>query len=228
MPLYTPAEFARFVGKTPAYLKVYTNRGKLLKSGDYYDSEVRENAEMILKWSKEPRKEPKPKPQKERKAKDPKPKKEAKKLKFAPPERPQTKVKELGEISSPQPDVGGVYDLDLKKKQAEIENKEANTRVLMLKEAKMRGEQIPVDLVKNMVSELSRSIITSYKDSADALLIEISHRTKMKKEDSASLKGELVNLINKAHDTAIDKALATITTVIDEVKFIELDEDEQT
>lgn len=210
MAFYKQSEFAKLTGKSPGYISQYISRGKIIKSGKFIDSNVRENADFMLKWGAKDGDPPVAKPAEEKK------KSAAPVITIAAPVR----TKQPPDISSEPPaaDSGGQYQMDLNKKEADLEYKEAQTRILMLKEAQLRGEQIPTELVKDMISLLSKSIISSYKESADAILIDISHRTKMSSENTAALKGKLITAINTAHDKAISEAIKRVKTIEDELK----------
>lgn len=209
MPYYSQSEFAKLIGKSNAYVSTYISRGKILKSGDVIDSTVQKNIDIMMKLgvdvdaingatTKRPTKPPTvtKKPQETKKE-------NSKKIDISPP---------------PPENTGGQYQLDLDKKEAELEFKQVQTRIKLIEEERLRGELIPVDLVSEMISQLSRSIITTYKDSMDKFLIEVSHRKKMSDKDTAELKGLMVEQINKAHDNAITEAIKELKDVSPKVK----------
>ena len=204
MPYYSQSEFAKLIGKSNAYVSTYIRRGKILKSGDVIDSTVQENIDIMKKLGVHV---------------DAINGATSKRLKKTPTvtKKPQKIEKETSKIVvlDPQPseNSGGQYQLDLDKKEAELEFKQVQTRIKLIEEARLRGELIPVDLVSEMISKLSRSIITSYKDSMDKFLIEVNHRKKMSDKHSAELKGIMVDQINQAHDNAITEAIKELKNV---------------
>lgn len=197
MAYYSQAEFARITGKAPAYISTYITRGKLVKSGDVIDDNIepnkgflkkhRINPDLVVVKKKDKKKTTKSKP---------------------PPkiEDPKTEDTTGPKIEPPDVDKDGQYELGMDKIKADIALKESNTRLKLLEERKKMGELIPIDLVKNIVSKFSQSIIKMYKESADEILMEVAHRTKMTSNHSAELKGELIKLINAAHEKAIAEA----------------------
>lgn len=118
-------------------------------------------------------------------------------------------------------DISG-YDLDNLKKQRDIELKEVNIRINTLKEKKMMGDLIPKDLVQRMISQLSQSFLQTYTDKSEVFLVNASHRNKLSADATAELKGELIQMINIAHDKAITEAKKEFKTIVSDVKNNEL------
>jgi len=197
MPFYSQADFAKLLGKKDSYVSTYISRGKIVKSGSVIDSTIQENIDIMKKCgvdvefingeSKTRSKPPEVGPPK-RIIKE-------KKINIAPPEYPSNA------------NSGGQYQLDLDKKEAELEFKQVSTRIKLIEEAKLRGELVPLAQITDLISMFSRSIITAYKESIDQFLIEVNHRKKMSSKDSAELKGEMIRLINVAHDNSINTAI---------------------
>ncbi|MBL4810402.1 MAG: hypothetical protein JKY43_10155 [Phycisphaerales bacterium] len=198
MPYYTQSEFAKLIGKSNAFVSTYIRRGKIIKSGKVIDSSVRENSDMMKKFGVGDN--------------VPASKKKSKEIVIEKPKRNKT-ITSAPIISPPVENNGGQYQLDLDKKEAELEFKLVSTRIKLIEESKLRGELIPVDLVSELIATMSRSIVTSYKDSMDLFLIEINHRAKISDKFAAELKGEMTSLINKAHDNAIDKAISGVKEI---------------
>lgn len=110
-----------------------------------------------------------------------------------------------------------LFDLELKKKKVDIELKEAEIRLKNIEEQKKLGELIPVDIVKTMIMTQAQSQVTSFKDAMDLFLVRISAKKKLTLEETAELKGGLIELINKAIDTSVENSKKTMRKIIDEL-----------
>lgn len=205
MPFFSQTDFAKMIGKSNAFVSTYIKRGKIIKSGDVIDTKVQQNIDILMKYgvdvvsingvvSNQPGKE--------------------RNVKVEKPQPIQQNEKERRIVApEPPPNTGGQYQLDLDKKEAELEFKLVQTRIKLIEEAKLRGELVPVDEVSKLISMLSRSIIISYKESMDKFLIELSHRTKLTAKHSAEMKGQMIKLMNEAHDNAIDQAIKDLKSI---------------
>jgi len=212
MAFYKQIEFAELIGKSRGWLSVYINRGNLILSGDFIDDKIEKNKKFLDKWlakKNEVNSAPKKKPIK----KNPGPK-------ISEPVEVKLKAPNISEpievpIESPED------DLDRQKKIAEIRFKNSQIEKNDLQSAKLRGESIPTNMVSGVVSTLGRSFQSSYKNGAEALLLEIAHKAKLSAAMEASFKGKLIELINKAHADAIQEAKTTIETIVSEVAAVE-------
>ena len=212
MAFHTQKDFAELIGKTRGWLNVYIrDRGKVILSGDFIDDKHPTNAAFLKKWvAKKNEVKKKPAPKKTPGPNITKPKSVETKLK-AP------NISEPVEVPIDSPE----DDLDRQKKVAEIRFKLSQIEKNDLQSAKLRGDSIPTALVSGVVSTLGRSFQSSYKNGAEALLLEIAHKAKLSAKLEAEFKGQLIKLINKAHADAIKQAKTTIETIVSEVAAIE-------
>lgn len=209
MPYYSRSEFAKLLGKKNSFVTTYIERGKIVLSGEVIDTTIQENIDMMKRWNVDVD------------FINGNSKTRSKTLEVGEPKR-IIKEKTVNIQPPEQPTVansGGQYQLDLDKKEAELEFKQVSTRIKLIEEAKLRGELVPLAQITDLISMFSRSIITAYKESIDQFLIEVNHRKKMSSKDSAELKGEMIRLINVAHDNSINntiKELKMMSPKIDE------------
>ena len=211
MAFHTQADFAKMIGKTRGWLNVYIKRGCPIMSGEFIDDKVEINKRFLDKWVAKQNEQKIPKQKKVKKLKGPT---------ISEPVEIKLKAPNISEpveipISSPED------DLDRQKKIAEIHFKKTQIEKNELQSAKLRGESIPTNMVSGVVSTLGRSFQSSYKNGAEALLLEIVHKAKLSPELEAKFKGKLIELINTAHADAIKEAKTTIETIISEVAAIE-------
>lgn len=221
MALYLPAHFAKLCGKSRGYIATYISRKKLRKSGDYIDSNVRENNELMIKWIAE------------KKHKEYNDLQEAKANgKVETKNEPEPKSKDLPapNVSPPvdkvlaAPDLlegvkydkdAGLSTLDRQKAEIELELKRARIINLELDSAKKRGENIPTDIVSSIISALGHNFQRSYKAGAESLMMEFNHKNKIPPEQVAKLKSDLIKQINKSQKNAIDEAVKELQALIE-------------
>jgi hypothetical protein len=229
MAFYKQSELAKLLGKSQAHITMAVKRGKLLLSGDFVDDTVLENKIWIDRQKAnakqvvdEPKVESVPKV-------EPIPIVQAKKLKEPILSKPKQRILKDFVPTDVERTSESIADLDKAKKEAEIRYKESQTRLSELKEQKLRGENIPTDLVMNVIGMLGHSLQSSYKNGAAQLMHEISTRTKMNVELEAEFNGRLIDLINISHSDAIIEAKKSIKNIINEsssVETIETESDE--
>jgi len=229
MAFYKQSELAKLLGKSQAHITMAVKRGKLLLSGDFVDDTVLENKIWIDRQKAnakqvvdEPKVESIPKV-------EPIPIVQAKKLKEPILSKPKQRILKDFVPTDVERTSESIADLDKAKKEAEIRYKESQTRLSELKEQKLRGENIPTDLVMNVIGMLGHSLQSSYKNGAAQLMHEISTRTKMNVELEAEFNGRLIDLINISHSDAIIEAKKSIKNIINEsssVETIETESDE--
>ena len=106
-------------------------------------------------------------------------------------------------------------DLDIRKKRAEVEWKEGQTRLNELKEAKLKGENIPYKLVESIIIMLASSILTEHKDSSENLLGQLAHECKISAKMHAKYKDLQIKSINSAQTSAIDITIKELKAIAD-------------
>lgn len=245
MALLTKKEFAEICHTTTKIISTYQSRGKILYSGDFIDTSIRENLDFLTKKQEEyaakyyhepeePKPETTPEPVVEvvsEKTKPVKPEKPPKEVKVKP--IPEKKVKPLPVYAQPdytkrdarpvlkpqykEPDTGAgsVYQLKKDKEAAQLTKVEVETKIKEFEYEKLIGNYLPTDLVRNVITQLGKSFISSYKDGADNFLTEFGHRKRLSAVEIAEMKSQLVILINKSHSFAIRDAKAKINAILD-------------
>lgn len=111
------------------------------------------------------------------------------------------------------------FDLEVKKKMLDNEKKEVDIRVKKLEEQRLEGKSIPTFIVENLIAQLSKSFIKTYSDGTENFSTEFSHKNKMTVHQAAELKAGLVEMINKAHDAAIQQTKKDLKIIINDVKM---------
>lgn len=219
MPLYKRSDFAKHCGKSRGHISKYISRKKLIMSGDFIDSDVRENHELMVKWVAE------------KKHKEYNDAQEAKANGETTKTENQSSTPKVPNVSPPvdkvitAPDYlppgtpydkdAGLSNLDRQKAETELELKRARIRNIELDSAKKRGENIPTDIVSSIISTLGQNFQRSYKSGAESLMMEFNHKNKIPPEQVAKLKSDLIKQINKSQKNAIAEAVKEIKALIE-------------
>lgn len=108
------------------------------------------------------------------------------------------------------------YNLEQQLKELAIEKAEQEVELNKIKIAKAQGEVIPTDLVKVVFAQHSKSITVSFHQGADNFISQIAKRTGMKREEMASLRGELIKVVNQSVKDSIKESKVAIKNIVSE------------
>lgn len=208
MALYNSYEFARKCDISDAYLTVMKKRGKvvLTEDGKIDDTDplnrmfVDRQKELALKRSAK------------KKVSDELPDEEEKRS-----EKPSKGQKK----SKPDPNGGSLsqqtlekINLDKRKREIEIEKMQRESRILSVQEQKLAGKLIPTDIVKGLFAQHFKSVIMSFNQGIEQILVEFSTKYRLNRNEKAELKGQMIRIINKSVDEAIQLSKKEIQNVV--------------
>ena len=114
--------------------------------------------------------------------------------------------------------------LETRKLKAVVAYKEGQVLNYKLRNAKLKGESIPIAIADGIIKSLSHHLQNQYKISAQNLLTEIAHQTKMNPEIETKFKTRLISEINKAHSTGVKNVEKELKTLLSDVA---IDDDEE-
>lgn len=201
MALYKQADFAKTCGVTNAYLSVNIKRGKVFVNGGFIDDQEKYNADFLQKCLD--------------KKKSNKPEKNAGQSEQSYKDNTNNEG-DIGNESDGPLDNASRYSLDVRLKRQELEKKQAETRLLNLKEEKIRGEVMQVSLVIQLISAHNQSIITTNKDTLESLLINISKEARLSGDQLAGLRGKLVKILNESSEKAVAMTKRNLKSLVQE------------
>jgi hypothetical protein len=217
-------EFAKMLGKHPAYVDTYIKRNQIVTcaNGKMIDITNEANVSFMrhIQRKNEIKEQQVDQPSKKGYQKKTTTKKTTEKKVVVPQSKPLDYSP-----TDPSESNQGIYNIKIQKEQADLDKKLLDAERVRLVNAKMRGENVPTLMVKNLIAQLSKSFISNYKEAADRLLIEISHRKKLSVSEEAEMKGLLVKIINESHDRAINEADKQLETIISVAPQQDLNED---
>jgi hypothetical protein len=203
MALYTRKDWGLMCGLSAGNLSNYIKRGKVLLTGELIDDSKPENEDFLKKFTEK----------KEEKYKDlgintGEISNEApKSTKKEPVQRSKTTNEGEGE---------GGFSLDRRLKAQELKKKEAETRLLNLKEEKIRGEHIPTELVRSIIIQQSQSFITAFKNGVEDFITIVAKAKGMNVNEVAEARGELTKVINLTANKAVEVAKKGIDNIVGE------------
>lgn len=199
MAIITVKELGKIVGKSHAWMITYRTKGRILCTEDNPDLlETREpkNLAFIKKWAPE--------------------------SSFAQEEPLEVGKKKKSRKKSDESDLPQVatpldkFDIEVKKKAADLEKTQADIRILKLKEEKLRGEIVPIQIVKGIIEVMNRSVLTAMKDATDDMLLRISSEYRMPPEVLAKLRGQQIAVLNSAMEKAVGVAKKSVAMIAGE------------
>jgi hypothetical protein len=194
MALLSKKEFAQQCNIETKALSVQISRGKVIVENDLIDTNNDKNRAFLEKYMGRDR--------------------EIDKL---PPKEPTKTIK----TSSNEPEDGKddsnipsfteserlLKHLDTQKRQKEIEKLEIDI-------SKKRGEVIPSDLVKPIFLQHNQSIVTEFKNAADDFIRTISKKKALSVNETAEIRGKLVEIINQAMNKATTASVKAVDVII--------------
>lgn len=198
MALHLKKDFAALCNLKTKDLSNYIKRKKVVMSGDYVDDSLAINKDFLRRRNGGDKKH---------------------------------EVEKVLEISAPKVDQpaapnvkkpadfnanGGTYELEKHQKALSIEKMQEEIELLQIKKEKQLGLVIPTPLVKLLFTQHSKSIVSSFHNATDTLLMKIQKMKGLSSVEMASLRGELTEIINIAVDDSIKESKKQIKNIVTE------------
>lgn len=182
-------------GKTAAHVSTNITRGKIIVSGDHIDWEDPVNFESMNKWRAQSGMDP---------------------LERSTPEPKQTMIDSKSDAapSNERKQPTPTQALNQEKTRAEIEYKTQKAVETRLKNAKLRGELIPTNMVVELFALLAHQFQTQYEIAANELVLEMAHKFKISDEIRGVVGEKLTETINAAHKRAVDEAKLAVRNIV--------------
>ena len=205
MARHTKKEFAVLCGVELKDLYIYIKRGNVVCEGEYVNDTNEKNVLFLEK--------------RKSKGKDGKIGKE-KPLKVLPVVEDGGIIEAIIKASSPEKVESkrselSLVQLEKEKKLADLSKVEADTVYRQLQIDKLTGISIPTELVKSVISSLSKSFVASFKDGADGFLIEVSKRKNISNSERSQLTGELIKIVNHSIKKAVTQSRRDMKMITD-------------
>ena len=214
MALLTNKEFAEKCGISTDQLTVYKGRGKVVMGDDgLYDDQhpanQKQHARCMANAAKRAEKPSKPENE-EKEEKSPSPEKPEKKPKN------QEKTPEKAGKSRLNAELSEKFKIENELKKKQSERQEAETRMLKMKEDRIMGQLLPTALIKPLFQRHFQSITMEFQNTVNALITDVSAKTKLNRNVQAELRKKVISDVNIAIDRAIFHTEKEIDNMINE------------
>ena len=201
MGLHTRKQFADLIGMAfdkngRANIAKWAKRQNIVMSGDLIDDTLEVNRNWILRQQTKSNPEP---------------------LENVPVFN-EVIIKQKRQAQYKDPDSSALegFALSEELKKHQIEKLKVDTRIQELKEEKIRGEVVPIDLIKQVFITHNQSILTANKDFIDSLLLDFQAETRLSSEQSAKLRGKIVQGLNTNVNRAVDATKRNMSSIIEQ------------
>ena len=108
-----------------------------------------------------------------------------------------------------------ILELEKVKKAADIEKLLIETRISLLKEEKLMGSAMPVDMVKTIVANLSKAFIGEFKNGADDIIRMLVKTKAYDHNEVSEIRGKLSSIINEAMKKSLSTAKKEMKAIVD-------------
>lgn len=200
MALHTKQQLADLCGVTKSNITTYVTRKNLVTTdGKYFDDQVEPNASFIKKRLVRQhggrQSEPNPVPEKIAK----------------PRTLKQDTSQQKKEESLKNHDL---YDLELEQKRLNLQAAQIKVDLDQIKKDKLNGLLIPTEMVIQLFPLHFKSVQTAFTQAADNVIVKISHKKALSREETATLRKELVDIVNAAVADSIKESMRDVKKVV--------------
>lgn len=110
-----------------------------------------------------------------------------------------------------------IFSLEEEKKVKEIEKLAVDIELKNVQLSKLRGELLPYELVRDLIAQLSKNLITEFDNAADVMLTKISSIAKLQPSLVAETREFIKNANNLAQKKAVASTKKQLELVINEI-----------
>lgn len=87
---------------------------------------------------------------------------------------------------------------------------------LVIGNQKMRGELVPIEMIKPLFIQYSKSMITAFQNATENVLVEFGHKHNLTLKEKAEIKKQIVDIINQATDAGAEDTKKSIKSIVDD------------
>jgi hypothetical protein len=210
MPKYSKKDFAKLCGIKTNNLCTYINRGKVICVNDVIDIDDETNLYFYEKRKAGAI---------EKHTELPDPEEIKLNERVAEKTGKETQAKFDYPVEDPPESKGTLSQsshLDNKQKEEDLKKTRMQNELMQAKVEKIRGESIPTVLAKNMMLQHSKSITTAFKNGIESFLITIQKMKGLDLEEMATMRKELIEMINKGVTESIEESKLAIDMIVED------------
>lgn len=206
MPLYSKKEFSDLCNKPTNWLSVYVTRGKVnVNSDGLIDTADAHNRDFLLRYAAvNQTSKTYTIPDDYAEADDP----------IVTSSSARKKDKPAKQSGGEDNDTRFAVELQLKKAQRDKALQEIELNKLKLE--KQRGEVIPTELVRNVITVLAKTNLSAFKNATESVLTVISAKYKISGEDMALFRSQIISSTNEANKEAAVSAKKMVKNIVEE------------
>lgn len=215
-------EFEKLCGISKAHYSMYRSRGKIIERFNedgtvYIDTSIPENNEMLVKGAN-----------KKQQAVDAPQQNNAPVAKSVASKTTKNKPTALAKRANEEikSNTSPKYDLEVKKLEVEIKQKEVATALNEQKLATIMGNNIPAPIVTEAFAQLAKSLLTGYKGFFDQQIQVFCHKHKISDKNRIEFVSKIVTGLNAAHTKSVNDAKANMKAELRKYKIKDSMEDE--
>lgn len=116
----------------------------------------------------------------------------------------------------PEPDPNSLNYIQRERNKLEVIKTQHAIQLQQIEIAKKRGELVPTQSVNNLIVQHSESIKTAYTEGTDNLLIIFAQKFQLSSADVGFMRGQIMEIVNKAVDESIDRTKKNLKGVVKE------------
>lgn len=110
------------------------------------------------------------------------------------------------------------YDLELRKLRAEVDQKEAKTKLDEHRLSTLIGNNIPAAIFNSAFAQLGKELLTGYMSYIEQEINEFCHKNKIDDKKRIGILAKLTTGLNKTHSRSVNQARANIKDSISQIK----------
>ena len=85
---------------------------------------------------------------------------------------------------------------------------------LVIQNQKMRGELVPIEMIKPLFIQYSKSMITAFQNATENVIVEFGHKKNFSLKEKAEIKKQIVDIINQATDAGAEDTKKSIKSIV--------------
>lgn len=199
MALYTRSQFKKLCGlNNNSDITINIQRGKIVLSGEFIDDEIQPNRDFLRKRLE-------------------KIKGNLEKETNLPPEPDVVdSIRNSKTNTINLPDYKSKYDIDTTKGKLINEKLQQEIALLQVKKQKAHGMVIPTDLVKNIFSQHTKTMLVEFNNAVDKIMSRIAKKYDLKNHELSEMRRSIIDDINISANRSVDESKSALANIVNQ------------
>lgn len=125
----------------------------------------------------------------------------------------EEKTEALIPTTQREPEKLSLIAIDRKRKLADLEKTQIETRISLLKEEKLKGANIPVTIARDIVAALSKSFIIEFQNETASIIRILAKTKSYSNAEIAEIRGQMSKIINNAMSKGVESTKREISKI---------------